>query len=134
MRIERFNPPQLQPTQGVTHVVRVTGGSTLYLSGQGPFDGDNNLVGPGDYYVQSRQAFSNVVTALDAAGAGFGDVVKANYYIVNLDQDALEQFARAIYEVPGYVPEKPPASTMIGVEALAYDGVLVEFDVTAVVD
>lgn len=134
MWIERFNPPQLQPTQGVTHVVRVTGGSTLYLSGQGPFDGDNNLVGPGDYYAQSRQAFSNVVTALNAAGAGFGDVVKATYYIVNLDQDALAQFARAIYEVPGYVPEKPPASTMIGVEALAYEDVLVEFDVTAVSD
>lgn len=47
MRIERFNPPQLQPTQGVTHVVRVTGGSTLYPSGQVPLDAENNLVGPG---------------------------------------------------------------------------------------
>ena len=113
--------------------MRVTGGSTLYLSGQGPFNGDNTLVGPGDYYVQSRQAFANVVTALDAAGADFADVVKASYYIVDLDQNAVAQFARALYEVPGYSPDQPPASTMVGVQALAYEGMLVEFDVTAVI-
>lgn len=132
MQIERFQPPQLQPTQGVTHVVRVTGGSTLYLSGQVPLDPEGNLVGPGDYYRQSSQVFANVVTALQAAGAGFADVVKATYYVVDLDQNALLEFSRALYEVPGFSPDQPPASTMIGVAALAYEGQLVEFDVTAV--
>lgn len=131
MEIERFNPPQLQPTRGVTHVARVTGGSTVYLSGQVPLDADNDLVGPRDYYAQSRQAFANVVTALEAAGASFADVVKATYYIVGLDQDALLEFSRALYEVPGFVPDQPPSSTMVGVAALAFDGQLVEFDVTA---
>lgn len=133
MQIERFNPPQLQPAQGVTHVVRVTGGSTLYLSGQVPLDAQGNLVGPGDYYAQSTQVFTNVVTALEAAGASFANVVKAMYYVVDLDQDALLQFSRALYEVPGFAPDQPPASTMVGVAALAYAGQLVEFDVTAVV-
>lgn len=132
MEIERFNPPQLQPTQGVTHVVRVTGGSTLYLSGQVPLDAENNLVGPGDHHAQSRQTFANVVTALEAAGAGFADVVKATYYVVGLDDEALLQFSRALYKVPGFAPDQPPASTMIGVETLAFAGQLVEFDVTAV--
>ncbi|GIH68032.1 RidA family protein [Sphaerimonospora thailandensis] len=132
MRIERFNPPGLQPTRGVTHVVRTTGGSTLHLSGQGAYNAENRLVGPGDYYAQCTQAFANVVTALEAAGATFADVVKATYYVVGLNQESLRQFSRALHEVPGYSPDRPPASTMIGVAALAYDEMLVEFDVTAV--
>lgn len=133
MNIRRFNPPQLQPQQGVTHVVEVTGGRTLYLSGQGAFDADNRIVGPGDHYAQTAQAFANVRTALGAAGATFENVVKATYYLVGLDEDVLMKFVRALYEVPGFSLDRPPASTMIGVEALGYEEMLVEIDVTAVV-
>lgn len=134
MELQRFNPPQLQPQAGLTHAIKVTGGSTIYLSGQGAYDANNQIVGPGDYYAQSTQAFSNVGTALQAAGATFADVVKATYYIVGLNQAALDAFARALFEVPGIDFEQLPASTMIGVETLAYPEMLVEFDVIAVVD
>lgn len=134
MNIRRFNPPQLQPQQGITHVVEVTGGRTLYLSGQGAFDAENRIVGAGDHYAQTTQALANVRTALNAAGASFANVVKATYYIVGLDDEVLMQFARALYEVPGFSPDQPPASTMVGVEALGYPEMLVEIDVTAVVD
>lgn len=133
MTIRRLNPPQLQPQQGLTHVVEVTGGRTLYLSGQGAYDSDNQIVVAGDHYAQARQAFANVCIALEAAGATFADVVKATYYVVGLDDEVLGQFARALYEVPGVVPEQLPASTMVGVETLAFPEMLIEIDVTAVV-
>ena len=134
MPTERINPPQLLPPQGHTHVVRVTGGTSLYLSGQGAYDADHTLVGPGDHYAQARQAFANVVTALGAAGATYRDVVKATYYIARLTPEALGGFTRALAEVPGYDPDNPPAATLVGVESLAYEEMLIEIDVTAVVD
>ena len=133
MHVERINPPTLLPPEGHTHIVRVTGGTTLYVSGQGAYDVDRHLVGPGDYYAQTKQAFTNVLTALNAVGASYHDVVKATYYVARVTPDALGDFARAMNEVLGSESE-PPAATFVGVQSLAYDEMLVEIDVIAVVD
>lgn len=135
MQIERLDPTGLPATANrFTHVVRVSGGTTLYLSGQVGFTADGELVGPGDHYLQSKQAFANVITALGAAGASFRDVVKATYYVARLDPVALEGFMRAMDEALGPDADFPSASTMVGVQSLAYPELLVEIDVTAVVD
>jgi enamine deaminase RidA (YjgF/YER057c/UK114 family) len=134
MSIERLNPPELIPPEGHTHAVTVTGGTTIYVSGQGPYTADHVLVGPGDHYAQSAQAFRNVQHALAAAGARFTDVVKANYYVVGLGPIALDGFIRAMSDVLGPDADPPPAATLIGVEALAYPEMLVEFEVIAVID
>jgi enamine deaminase RidA (YjgF/YER057c/UK114 family) len=134
MTVERLNPPELLPPEGHTHAVRVTGGTTVYVSGQGPYAADHTLVGPGDHYAQSAQAFRNVQHALAAAGARFTDVVKANYYVVGLGPAALDGFVRAMHDVLGADAEPSPAATLVGVEALAFPEMLVEFEVIAVVD
>lgn len=132
MTVEHINPPELAPPLGYTHVVTARGGTTVHVSGQGAFDADQQLVGAGDHYEQAKQAFANVLHALRAAGAGFGDVVKATYLVVDLGPAALDAFARAMIEVVGLDAE-PPAATMIGVAALALPGMLIEIEVTAVV-
>jgi enamine deaminase RidA (YjgF/YER057c/UK114 family) len=73
-----------------------------------------------------------VKAALAAAGATLSDVVKQNTYIVNLNAEALP----VIREVRGqYFPaENPPASTLVGVTALAFADLLIEVEVIAVVD
>ena len=134
MKIERMNPAGLIPPTGHTHVVSVTGGTTLYLAGQSAFNASSELVGVGDHYAQTREAFTNVRTALAAAGATWRDVVKATYYVVDVSPDALAAFVRAMNEVLGDDAEPPPAATFVGVAALAYPDMLVEIDVTAVVD
>lgn len=134
MQRERFNPPTLIPPAGHTHALRVTGGRTIYVSGQGPYQANHELVSPGDHYAQSAQAFRNVVHALAAADAAWTDVVKANYYVVGLGPDALDGFVRAMHDVLGDDAEPPPAATLIGVEALAFADMLVEFEVIAVID
>lgn len=133
MQIERINPPMLQPQGGLTHVAKVTGGTTLYLSGQGAYDSENTLVGPGDHYAQAKQAFANVATALQAAGADVSDIVKATYYIRGLTDETMMDFARAMFEVPGLPHDALPASTMVGVDRLGYDEMLVEIEVIAVI-
>ena len=133
MSIDRINPPGLIPPHGHSHVVRVTGGTTLYLAGQSAFGADSQLVGVGDHYAQTEKAFQNVLTALAAAEATWRDVVKATYYVVDVRPETLDAFVRAMNEVLGADADPPPAATFVGVAALAYPEMLVEIDVIAVV-
>ena len=124
--------PNLSTPRGYSHVVSTSGGRTIYVAGQISMDKDGKVVGVGDLRAQTTQVFENVKAALAAAGATLSDVVKQNTYIVNLNAEALP----VIREVRGqYFPaENPPASTLVGVTALAFADLLIEVEVIAVVD
>ena len=131
--IEHLSPAGLPEATGYSHVVTATGGKTVYVAGQGAFDASMQLVGAGDHYAQTRQAYRNLMTALEAAGATCADVVKSTIYVAASREKVLEDFARAMNEALGDAPMPPNASTYVGVERLAYDGMLVEIDAIAVV-
>jgi enamine deaminase RidA (YjgF/YER057c/UK114 family) len=128
---EFLNPPGLCPTYGWSHVVTTTGGRTIHVSGQVGIDAQGELVGPGDLQRQTEQAFENVRLALAAAGATMQDVVKSTIFVVNFRSDMLP----TIREVRGryFSQERPPASTLVGVTALAGAEWLIEIEATAVV-
>lgn len=125
--IRRVNPAGLYPPNGYTHVVEATGGRTVYISGQVPMDAKGNVVGAGDFRAQVTQVFENLKAALAAAGAGFGDVVKTNYYVLDMSNIAVLREVRA-----KYLGAAPPASTLVEVKKLANDAFLVEIEVVAV--
>lgn len=124
--------PNLSTPRGYSHVVTSSGGRTVYVSGQISLDKDGNIVGKGDLRAQVTQVLENVKAALAAGGASFADIVKQNTYVVNLDTAMLS----TIREVRSqYFPaENPPASTLVGVTALAMEGLLIEVEVIAVVE
>jgi len=125
--IRRVNPAGLYPPKGYTHVVEASGGRTVYISGQVPMDAQGNVVGAGDFRAQVTQVFENLQTALAAAKAGFGDVVKANYYVLDMSNIAVLREVRA-----KYLGATAPASTLVEVKRLANDAFLVEIEVVAV--
>ena len=127
-----LNPDAIHTPRGYTHVVTVAGGGKMvFISGQVGYSKDLQLVGPGDLRAQARQAFQNVAAALSAAGATFKDVVKMNTYVVNYKTSDLALIGEARRE---FLPrENPPASTLVGVQALAVDGILIEIEAIAVV-
>lgn len=131
MQREFLNPSELGRTYGWTHVATVTGGKTIYISGQVGIDERGEVVGKGDLIAQTEQAFRNVSLALAAAGATFGDVVKTNLYVVDLRSEHVP----IIREVRArYVsPEHPPVSTLVGVAALVGPDWLIEIEAVAVV-
>ena len=133
MKIEHINPSNRTAPQGYSHVVAATGGRTLYVAGQGAYDNDGRLVGPGDHEAQSRQAFRNLVEALEAAGAGPEQVVFSTMYVVGLNDETLAAFIRGMNDVLDGKPLPPTASTLVGVERLAYAEMLVEINAVAVV-
>ena len=132
MQNEFLNPPSLCKTFGWTHVVSTNGGKTIHISGQAAIDAAGQVVGKGDLKRQTEQTFENLRLALAAAGVTWNDVVVTRLYVVNFKPEQLP----IIREVRSrYVhPDHPPASTLVGVTALAHPDWLIEIEATAVVD
>jgi enamine deaminase RidA (YjgF/YER057c/UK114 family) len=131
MAIERINPAEIHQPGGYTHVVRTSGARTAYISGQVAIDLAGNVVGPGDLEAQAKQAFANLQGALASVDADFSNVAKLTIYIVNYSAEARPALQAARQGLPGS-EAGPPASTLIGVQALAMPEFLIE--VEAVVD
>jgi enamine deaminase RidA (YjgF/YER057c/UK114 family) len=126
------NPPTLATPQGAyTQVVSVEGaGKLIFVAGQVASDAHGHLVGKGDLGAQVRQAHANLAAALAAVGATPADIVKINTYVVNYKPEHLAVIREARL---GFFSSEPPASTLVGVAALALEGLLVEVEATAVV-
>ena len=94
-------------------------------------DERGQTVSKGDLKAQTQQAFENLQVALTAVQASFRDVVKMNIYVVGLKPEHVP----VLREVRSrYVSaDKPPASTLVGVQALVGADWLIEIEVVAVV-
>lgn len=123
---ESIDPPSLPTPPGYSQIVRVSGGTTVYIAGQVAWDAGNNLVGPNDFEAQTRQVFSNLAAALEAVDASFEDLVKICIYVVDHDTGKLDVIRRVRDEFFGDIT--PPASTLLGVAALALPDLLIEID------
>lgn len=127
---EFINPFTIKPP-GYTHVVVTGPGKTIYISGQVSVDATGGIVGKGDLRKQVEQVYENLKSALTAAGATFADVVKMNTYVVNYNP----AYVAVIREVrSGYLSkDNPPASTLVGVQALYHPDLLIEIEAIAVI-
>ena len=95
---------------------------TIYISGQ---------VGEGeDLESQMRSAITKLKELLGKEGASMYDVVKMNTYIVDYGPQTLEVFRRVRKEEMG--DTDMPASTLVGVEALALPQWLIEIEAVAI--
>lgn len=133
MRKDFINPPKIHKPRGYSHVVAVEGGRTIFISGQVAVGLDGNIVGGGDLRAQAEKAADNLLAALEAAGACAADIVKMNTYVVNYKPEdyRIIREVRARLFADSY---PPPASTLIGVAALAVDGLLIEMEAIAAVE
>jgi enamine deaminase RidA (YjgF/YER057c/UK114 family) len=131
MTLELINPEELPTPTTYTQVVAATGGRLVFVAGQVADDAAGNLVGPGDLAAQARQVFANVGRSLAAAGAGPEQVAKITIYVVHHRPEFLPDISEARTAVFG---DHKPADTLVGVEALAEPGYLIEVEGIAVVD
>ena len=129
--IKRINPQTLPPSRGYTQVVTSVGGKTVYISGQVAMNAKGEVVGKGDLKAQTTQVFENLKAALSAAGAAPKDVVKMGIFVPNFkaeDITAIRDIRNAFFS-----GVEPPASTFLGVAALANPDWMIEVEMTAVV-
>jgi enamine deaminase RidA (YjgF/YER057c/UK114 family) len=121
-------PEGVAAGRGYSHVVSGRG-RLVVVSGQVAQDERGQLVGPGDPAAQARQVFENLRRCLAAAGAGFSDVVKLTFFMLDVeDLPALRAARDAVIDT-----SRPPASTAVQVAALVAPGYLVEVEAWALV-
>ena len=115
---------------GFSHAVVVKGAQHIaYIAGQGGEDANGKL--PDNFSKQVRQAYKNLLSAVEATGANPHNVTKLTTYVVNYDQSMLEVMTRELKLAFG---EHLPAQTLVPVPRLALDGMLFEVDAVAVLD
>jgi enamine deaminase RidA (YjgF/YER057c/UK114 family) len=129
--LERPRPEGLLHNPAFSQVVVASGRRTIYTAGQVSIDEHGALVGAGDLAAQTVQAMRNIGLTLAAARASYADIVKITTYVVNYkpeDRTVIGK-ARAPFFASGM-----PASTLVGVTALALPEWLVEIEAVAVID
>jgi enamine deaminase RidA (YjgF/YER057c/UK114 family) len=129
--LQHLRPDGLLHNPAFSQVVVASGTKTIYVAGQVSIDAKGGLVGPGDLAVQTEQAMRNVGLALAAAGASYSDVVKITTYVVNHKPEHRAIISKA--RSPFFAGGTPPASTLLGVSALALPEWMIEIEAVAVV-
>jgi enamine deaminase RidA (YjgF/YER057c/UK114 family) len=125
------NPWTWQDQYGFAQaVVAAPGSRWVFAAGQASSGDDGALLHPGDIGAQLTQAFDNLETVLDRAGATLSHVVRLTYYTTDVD---------AMFGVWNVLTERlekagcRPASSLLGVARLAFPEMLVEIEATALV-
>ncbi|MGE0059311.1 MAG: RidA family protein [Dehalococcoidia bacterium] len=131
MAHKRTNPDTNYKPTGFSHVVEATGSRIIYVSGQTPVDVNGEVVGKGDLAAQAEQVYKNIQNCLAAHGATFADVVKTTTLVVNYkpeDRPIIGAVRNKFYNA-----DELPASTLIGVQALAAPDFMIEIEAVAVI-
>lgn len=110
---------------GYSRAVRV--GQSVHVSGSTAMT-PSGLVGKGDPYAQTIQAFKTIEAALTQAGGSLKDVVRTRMYMANIDQ--WQEVGRAHGEIFGNIR---PATTMVEVKRLIDPDMLVEIEADAII-
>jgi 2-iminobutanoate/2-iminopropanoate deaminase len=134
VRKTAINPPSVFRSleHGFSQAVLASGTRTLYVSGQTAWNSEKRLVGGDDLEQQARQAFANLRSVVESAGGTLADVVSVRIYIVDYRPEKAKPVGRAFRDF--FTGDLKPASTWIGVAALADPGFLIEVEATAVFD
>jgi reactive intermediate/imine deaminase len=123
----QINPWEWQEAAGFSQAWLVEGARSIaFVSGQAPISADGRLVGGGDFEAQVRQVFENLQTVLAEAGMDLGAVVKLTVYLT--DMGRLRDYTRIKGE---FFTGEQPASTALGVTALARPEMMVEVEAIA---
>ena len=128
MEQRKINPWKWQDQYGFSQGIEISNASrVLYCAGQASVDDMGKPVHAGDMRKQIEQAFGNLETVLKAAGYSLANVVRLNYYTTDV-----EGFLSASDVVANRLEACQPPGTLLGVSKLAFPGLLIEIEATAV--
>lgn len=131
MHIEPLNPEGWAAPRGYNNGMLVEGAARmLFVAGQIAWDAEQQLVGDGDFPAQFRQALSNVVAVVEAAGGKPEHLVRLTVYVTSkqLYMAGIKAVGQAYREVVG---KHYPAMALVQVADLLEPGAMVEIEGTA---
>lgn len=107
-----------------SQAVAVTGGKTVYVSGQIGLDPKTGELVSDNFEAQVRQCFDNLTAVIAAAGGSLENVVKLNLFLTDLSK-----FASVNAIMAEVMPEPYPARSTLGVASLPKNA---QFEVEAI--
>ena len=110
---------------GYSRAVKI--GNVIEVAGTTALDENGNLVGTDDPYQQTKFVFAKIEKALVSAGATLKDVVRTRMFVTDISR--WEEVGRAHGE---YFREIKPASTMVEIKSLINPEMLIEIEITAI--
>jgi enamine deaminase RidA (YjgF/YER057c/UK114 family) len=122
--ISNGNP--MEAIVGFSRAVRV--GQFIAVGGTAPVDKNGNTVGVGDVFLQTKQCFEIIKSALEEAGSGLHDIVRTRVILTNIDD-----WKRAIEARKAYCLDARPVDTIMAIDRFVNPEWLVEIEVDAVV-
>lgn len=131
MKIETIHPEGWAPARGYSNGVRVEGaGRLLCVAGQVAWDARQELVAPGDFPGQFRQALANVLAVVEAAGGRAEHLLKLTIYVT--DKELYVSGSKAVGAAYRDLMGKHyPAMALVQVADLLEEGALVEIEAMA---
>ncbi|WP_314192464.1 RidA family protein [uncultured Arthrobacter sp.] len=129
MSNKTVNPESLPKPSGYAH--GILAGNAVYLGGQTALNANMEIV-PGGIVEQFRQAFSNVLTTLRAAGGQPEDLVSVTIYLTDVDDYMAngKEIGRIWRDMAG---SEYPAMAGIGVTRLWQKEAMIEIQGIAVI-
>ncbi len=120
----RFSEAVTVTSSGPTKMIFLAGVGAEEESGK-----PGDIRAKDDFIAQCKYAYDKIKRALEKNGAGFGDIVKIVSYVTDMRYQA--DYGKCRSEVFGTTP--PPVHTLLNIVQLAWPGMMVEVDVTAMV-
>jgi reactive intermediate/imine deaminase len=111
-----------------SQAVCVTGGSTIYLSGQIPLVPETMEMVSDDICAQIDQVFKNLTEVCKESGGSLNDIVKLNIFLTDLSN-----FPKVNEIMAQYFDEPYPARAAVGIKELP-KGSQVEMDGVMVIE
>lgn len=133
MAVSLINPEGHVRVPIYHHVAVATGSRQVFLAGQVAWDENGELISD-DLAEQVVQVYRNIAKGLDAAGATFLDVVRITWYAAGWNREMYDAFNDGIAQAAQEFEIATPPLALIGVDVLFEPGILIEAEVTAVVD
>jgi enamine deaminase RidA (YjgF/YER057c/UK114 family) len=127
-----INPWTWQDQYGFVHANALDAASRLVIcAGQSSTDDDGTILYAGDMAAQLTRSLDNLEKVLEQAGTSLANVVRLNYYTTDVD---------GLLAVWGTLADRLaeadclPASTLLGVDRLAFPEMMIELEATAVAE
>ena len=126
MRTNYSSGAKWEDIVGYSRAVKI--GNTIEVTGTVAVDENNQLVGPGDAYAQTKFIIEKIKGVLQNAGASLEDVVRTRMFVTDISR--WEEYGKAHGE---FFSSIKPCTSMIEVKGLIAPEYLIEIEATAVI-
>jgi enamine deaminase RidA (YjgF/YER057c/UK114 family) len=133
MPFELINPAELESPLGYAHIAKITGGTTVHVAGQAPFNSQGEVVGVGDFVAQFSQVMNNLKRAIEAVGGRPNQYAVLTIYVTDVQayHDNTKRLGSVYREIFG---KYFPAITLVEVKSLYNPLCMIEVSGVAVID